>query len=221
MLPDRREAAGSSGTQPARRRPPYGFFKGFALGVVVVIPTVAATVWFLARLGIGDSTVSMVSAIRMTALFAGLAGCLTAGGIGRLAAFASMSPGGRRTAVIRAARAQAVSGAGLTLIAAIPLGQLPEEPVRWIWIGVTGLIGGAIDGVLIGAICGAPATERLPDFLRRVPVLAELARAAREDAERRRRERRRARRTDDTPLPAPVPLGDEASMPVRREPRGG
>jgi hypothetical protein len=197
MLPDRREGTPKVRSIPARKRPPFGFFKGFALGVILVIPSVAFTVWALSRLGMGNPTITMVEAIRMTTAFAGLAAALTAAGIGRLAADASLV--GRRTAVWRAARAQAVAGAGLTLIAAIPHGHLPESPVRWIWIGVAGLVSGAFDGVIIGALCGAPATERLPDFLRRVPVLAEWARAAARDAQR-----REAARKVEAPPPSPL-----------------
>lgn len=229
MLPDRREGTPLSGVKklgvPAKRRPPFGFFKGFALGVIVVIPSVAATVWLLSRLGLGKPGVTMVQAIRMTTLFAGVAASLTAGGIGRLAADSSLLPGGYRGAVWRATRVQAVAGAGLTLIASIPHGHLPESPVRWIWIGVAGLATGAIDGALIGLICGAPATERLPDFLRRVPVLAEWARAAAREAAKSSTSIPaqgtptppppaapiRPMTDADTPLPAPIPLGDEPS----------
>src|SRR5687767_15090846 len=103
MLPDRRAAR-------AKRPPPFGFLKGAVLGFVVVIPAVAATVWGLARAGIGNPGITMVVSIRMTTLFAGTAAVLTAGGVGRLAAHASLLEHGRRVAVVRASRAQAVAG---------------------------------------------------------------------------------------------------------------
>src|SRR5690242_8197473 len=109
MLPDRRASR-------AKRPPPFGFLKGAALGFVIVLPSVAATVWALAQAGIGDPGLTMMQSIRMTTLFAGTAGVLTAGGVGRLAAHASLLERGRRVALIRATRAQAVAGAGLTLI---------------------------------------------------------------------------------------------------------
>jgi hypothetical protein len=234
MLPDRRAAR-------AKRPPPFGFLKGAALG-------------FLARAGIGNPGISMVESIRMTTLFAGTAGVLTAGGIGRLAAHASLLERGRRVAVVRAARAQAVAGAGLTLIAAIPHGYLPADPLNWIWIGLAGLVTGAVCGALIGLVCGAPAVERLPELLRRVPVLADWARAAQSDPRLRaaavdaRKAGQRALQTEvaraaapptrpglaraprvdtpskvshsevDTPLPAPVPLGEGLETPLPKDP---
>ena len=256
-------------TRPPKRLPPFGFFRGLALGVIVVIPTVAFTVWVLARLGLGKPALTMAEAIRMATLFAGAAAALTAGGIGRLAAQAGASPRGRRDAVVKATRAQAVAGAGLTLIAAIPHGHLPAEPLHWIWIGVAGALTGAIAGALIGLVCGAPPGDRavVPDLLRRVPVVADWARAASRDprvatataAGRRalvtetarqatppptRPGRPRARRAESsavepgkpvdtaaptaarpgsadggaTPLPHPVPLGDEVTTGVEAEP---
>jgi hypothetical protein len=125
----------------------------------------------------------MAHSIRMATLFTGVAAALTAGGIGRLAAQASTMPRGRREAVIRAARAQAVAGAGLTLIAAIPHGHLPDNPLSWIWFGVAGAATGAGAGALIGLVCGAPRWEGtgVPELLRRVPVVADWARAAARD----------------------------------------
>jgi hypothetical protein len=106
------------------------------------------------------------------------------------------------------------------LIAAIPHGYLPANPLHWVWIGLAGLLTGAITGALIGLVCGAPAAERLPELFRRVPVLADWARAVRSDprlreASKSRPSMPRAPRAvsfsdGDTPLPKPVPLGDDA-----------
>jgi hypothetical protein len=224
----------------------------------------------LARLGLGDPDLRMADAIRMATLFTGLPAVLTAGGIGRLAAQASTMPRGRREAVLRAVRTQAVAGAGLCLIAAIPHGHLPANPAHWIWIGLAGAATGAGAGALIGMICGAPRLEgtMVPELLRRVPAVADWARAASRDprvatataAGRRalvtetarqatppptRQGRARARRvahqpiessapsvdtgastaarpisTDAgaTPLPIPVPLGEEVTTGVEDEP---
>jgi hypothetical protein len=172
-------AAGAQRGRPAAKRlPRLGFLKGAALGVVVVLPTVAAGVWVLARAGIGNPAVTMVEALRMATVFAGIAAVLTAGGIGRLAAHASVTPGGVRTAVIRAARAQAIASAGLVIIAAIPHGELPADPWTWSWFAAAGLIGGALSGVIIGLVCGAPVDERLPtvaELARMIPSLLPVA----------------------------------------------
>jgi hypothetical protein len=181
-----------------------------AMGFLVVIPAVSLTVWALARLGIGNPGVRMVQAIRMTTLFAGVAAVLTAGGVGRLAAHASLLPGGRRTAVWRAARAQAVAGAGLAVIASIPHGYLPSAKLAWASIAAAGFTTGALAGALIGLVCGAPAAERIPDLLRRMPMLAEWARAVRRDQRRRagvsdpRKSGKRALQTEVARAAAPV-----------------
>jgi hypothetical protein len=100
--------------------------------------------------------------MRLTAVFAGVAALLTAGGIGRLAAYASVD-GGRRRAMWVAGRAHAVAGAGLVLIAAIPHGQLPARSVDWLAFPAGGLVAGALCGVLIGVVCGGTAPVELAD----------------------------------------------------------
>ncbi|MCB9564393.1 MAG: hypothetical protein H6708_28760 [Kofleriaceae bacterium] len=151
----------------------------------------AATVWLLARMGIGHPDLLFVDALRTTTLFAGVAALLTAGGIGRLAAHASLRTGGRRTAIWRAARTQAVAGAGLVIIATIPNGDLPTDHRLWAAMALAGLMCGAVCGVLIGAVCSAPAAPRqasIPELVRLVPKLMptreELAAQRREAAAR-------------------------------------
>jgi len=226
MLPDRREGlppvaspkapeSGANGRQvapaPPNRPPPFAFFKGVALGLVVVIPAIAATVWALTKVGVIGRSVTMVEAIRMTTLFTGVAAVLTAGGIGRLAAFASTTPGGRRAAVIQAARVQAIAGAGLTLIAAIPFGHLPSRVIAWLWIGAAGALTGAVAGAVIGYVCGMPRADRaIPDLLRRVPALAEWARQAKLDprvlAQAQRARQAKLERAPSAVAPPPPPV---------------
>jgi hypothetical protein len=129
---------------------------------VVEIPAIAGTVWVLARLGVGDASAPFFYVARMTTLFAGLAALLTAGGIGRLAAYASVD-GGRRRAMFVAARAHAAASAGLVLIAAIPLGDLPDHPLGFLEILFAGAVVGAACGVLIGAVCGGAAPVATAD----------------------------------------------------------
>lgn len=168
-------ARAASAADAPKRPPSFGFLKGALIGALVVVPLVAVAVWVAARLGIGNRAVTMVQVIRMAALFAGTAGVLTAGGIGRLAAHASTLPGGRRTAIWRASRAQAVASAGLAIIAAIPHGQLPEHPAKWLWIALAGAVSGAVSGALIGVVCGAPIRPRAPtvkDLIRAITTTA-------------------------------------------------
>ena len=143
---------------PAR----WGFSKGFLTGLAVEIPAIAATVWLLARLGIGDPAVPFMHVIRLTTVFAGIAAVLTAGGIGRLAAHAAVE-GGRRRAAYVGARAHAVASAGLVLIATIPHGDLPASPLGFLPILLAGLGCGALCGALIGAVCGGVTPVALAD----------------------------------------------------------
>jgi hypothetical protein len=151
---------------PAAFPPRWGFFKGLLTGAVIEVPALAAGVWLLARLGIGDRHVPFMHVLRMSAVFAGLAAVLTAAGIGRLAAYASVEKsGGRRRALIVAARAHAVASAGLILIATIPLGHLPDRSAHWLWIPVVGMAVGAACGAVIGVVCGGAAPVRIADVM--------------------------------------------------------
>ena len=142
--------------------PRWGFWKGLLTGAAIEVPAIAATVWLLARLGLGNRDVGMMQIIRLTAAFAGIAAVFTAGGIGRLSAYASAT-GGRKHAVYVAARAHAAASAGLVLIAAIPHGQLPGHSVAWLAFPAAGLVNGAATGALIGLVCGGAAPVELSD----------------------------------------------------------
>jgi len=135
---------------------PWGFFKGLLTGAAIEIPALAGTVWVLARIGLGDGEAGFMRIMRLTTVFAGVAALFTAGGIGRLAAYAS-AEGGRRRAVFVAARAHAVASAGLVIIAAIPLGHLPTTSIGFLPLPIAGLLCGAVCGALIGAVCGGVA----------------------------------------------------------------
>jgi hypothetical protein len=142
-------------------------------GVAIEVPALTAAVWLLAQLGIGNAEVSVMRIMRLTTVFTGVAAIFTAGGIGRLAAYASID-GGRRRAVFVAARAHAVASAGLVLIAAIPHGQLPGHSAAWLAFPVGGAVVGAACGALIGLVCSGPAPVDLSDVwsLARLPSVA-------------------------------------------------
>ncbi|MEJ7604105.1 MAG: hypothetical protein WKG01_39940 [Kofleriaceae bacterium] len=105
--------------------------------------------------GIGDPDAGLMRIIRLTALFTGVAALLTAGGIGRLAAYASVQ-GGRRRAMFVAARAHAIASAGLIVIATIPHGHLPGK-LSWAWVALpaAGIPAGMLCGALIGMVCSS------------------------------------------------------------------
>lgn len=143
-------------------KPLWAFWKGLLTGAAIEIPVLAAAVWVASRIGVGDPEVDLMKVLRLTAVFAGVAALLTAGGIGRLAAYAFVD-GGRRRAIYRAARAHAVASAGLVLIAAIPHGHLPEQPTGWLALPAAGLISGALCGAIIGAVCSGQSSVHLSD----------------------------------------------------------
>jgi hypothetical protein len=154
-------------------KPRWGFWKGMLAGVAIEVPALTAAVWVLARLGIGNAEVPVMRIMRLTSVFAGVAAIFTAGGIGRLAAYASIDCG-RRRAMFVAARAHAVASAGLVVIAAIPHGQLPGRSLDWLAFPAGGLVAGAACGALIGLICGGAAPVELADVwsLARRPSVA-------------------------------------------------
>ncbi len=146
--------------------PRWGFFKGLLSGLVIEVPALAAGVWILARLGVGDPAVPFMRIMRLTTVFAGVAALLTAGGVGRLTAYASIEKGGgRRRAMVVGARAHAAAGAGLVLIAVIPHGNLPDRGLLWLLIPIVGAAIGAVCGAAIGAVCGGAAPVRIGDVM--------------------------------------------------------
>jgi hypothetical protein len=144
-------------------KPRWGFFKGALTGIAIEVPVLTLAVWVLAQIGIGDPDVTFMHVMRLTTVFAGIAAVFTAGGIGRLAAFASVE-GGRRGAMWVAARAHAAASAGLVLIAAIPHGHLPgKHAVQWLAYPGMGVLAGALCGAAIGLVCGGVAPVELAD----------------------------------------------------------
>lgn len=128
-------------------------------GLLVTIPAVALTVWASAGVGLLDHDAGVIACLRLAVVFAGLAAVLTAGGVGRLAAQASIERPkgrlgtGRVRAMLVSARAMAPAGAALTIIAAMPHGGLPMSPGGWVLLAVVGAAAGAASGTAIGAVC--------------------------------------------------------------------
>jgi len=98
----------------------------------------------------------------LSAVFAGIAAVFTAGGIGRLAASVVVDRG-RGRALFQAARAHAIAGAGLVVIATIPHGQLPLDHWGWALLAALGLLPGAACGLVIGFLCSAASPVGLAD----------------------------------------------------------
>jgi len=145
-------------------KPRFGFWKGLLAGAAIEVPAFAFAVWLLGFTGIGAAHVGFLPIVRVTAELAGVAALLTAGGIGRLAADASVE-GGRHRAVVVSMRAHAAAGMGLMLIATIPHGNLPDRGPLWAVILLAGLVPGALCGAIIGSICGSSTSIDLGDVL--------------------------------------------------------
>lgn len=152
--------------------PRWSFWKGILTGAAIEVPILAVTVWLLARMGIGDPDVGFMRIMRLTAVFAGIAALFTAGGVGRLAAYAAVERGrevpgeARGRAMFVAARAHAAASAGLVLIAAIPHGHLPEHfGVGWLVIPLAGVPAGLLCGAVIGFVCGGVTPVGISDVL--------------------------------------------------------
>jgi hypothetical protein len=151
---------------PAAFPPRWAFFKGLLTGAVIEVPALAGGVWLLAHLGVGDRDASWMHILRLTTVFAGVAALFTAGGIGRVAAYASVDKiGGRRHAMATAAKAHAAAGVGLMLISIIPLGHLPERGLSWLLIPLMGALVGALCGGVIGLVCSGAAPVRISDVM--------------------------------------------------------
>jgi hypothetical protein len=147
--------------------PRWGFVKGVLTGAIIEVPAIATAVWLAARLGVGDRDAAFMHVMRMSAVFAGIAALLTAGGIGRLAAYASVDKqGGRWRAVWVATRAHAAATIGLVIIAAIPLGHLPATRTSaLLWLPIVGGAIGAACGAIVGAVCGGITPIGIADVL--------------------------------------------------------
>ena len=144
------------------QKPRWAFFKGLLTGAAIEIPLIAATVWLVARLGIGDPTVGFMPVMRLAAVFTGVAALLTAGGIGRLAAYTSVEKG-RRHAITVATRTHAIATAGLVVIAAIPHGAIDFRDFSWVVLPAVGLLAGAFCGAVIGTVCTGTTSVGLAD----------------------------------------------------------
>ena len=127
--------------------PRWAFGRGALVGFVVGIPTVALSVMVLARLGIGDPSRSVREVLRLTLIFAGAPLVLTTGGIARVAARAASA--GTAHSWRAGALTGAGAGPGFMILAAIPIGSLPESSWGWLWYLPAGAVPGAAIGLLI------------------------------------------------------------------------
>lgn len=145
--------------------PRWAFFKGLFVGAVVEVPAFAGALWWLGQQKLLAAS-EFMHLLRLTATFAGVAAVLTAGGVGRVAANASIrGRGGRLRSIYVAAATHAVAGIGLAVIAAVAGELFTPAYASWIWTGVAGVGAGAVCGALVGVNCGGPSPIRATDLL--------------------------------------------------------
>lgn len=170
-----RESTAGAGpaTEPAGAEPPapprLAVLQGLVAGTVLTLPALTLGLSILAWLGMGHRETSPERILRMVIAFAGVPAVLTWGGIARLAARTAIAPrGGVVPATLRAGLAGAAAGAGLAVIAAIPLSLFPKDPMHELGmvlgIALAGSGAGALSGAATGLLLGGQARRsRGPD----------------------------------------------------------
>jgi hypothetical protein len=146
-----------------RKIPRGTFWIGGLSAVALGLPLTTLALHVLAgRVLIGRTEVLEVQIGILALIFAGLPAFLTGGGVARLVAhrLAERDPlGGGRLVPVRAlavgAAAMALCGVGLMLLTVVPLGGLPERPVKWWPLGAAGIGIGIVTGLAIAVLVGA------------------------------------------------------------------
>ncbi len=140
-----------------RKIPRGTFWIGGLASLALQIPLVTAGIYGLTHpVGWGARAHGLEHILSISAIFAGIPALLVGGGVARLAAhrLAERPEIGLAGSLRRAAVTMAVGGIGLALLAAVPLGVLPEHPARWWPVGVVGLVAGALTGLAIAVLAG-------------------------------------------------------------------
>ncbi len=144
--------------------PRWSFFKGLVVGAIVEVPAFTGALWWLGRQKLLAPS-EFMHLLRLTATFAGVAAVLTAGGVGRVAANASIRGGGGRwRSTYVAAATHGVAGIGLAIIAAVAAELFTPVHASWIWTGIAGVVAGTACGALVGVMCGGPSPIRATDL---------------------------------------------------------
>jgi hypothetical protein len=138
----------------ARRKIPRGTFwlGGFA-GLALALPLVTLVVLGFARhMGVPDAEASIDRVAMIALVFAGLPALVSGGGVARVAAHRMAERG--ISSIRVAAQTMAVAGLGLTLLVALPEGELATHRLQWIPLLLMGALAGAATGIAIGILVG-------------------------------------------------------------------
>src|SRR5215831_6661297 len=144
----------------ARTIPRGTFSLGGLLATALSLPLTTLALRAVARrMHIGAADASESDVLVFAAIFAGLPTFLSGGGAARLVAHRLVehpAPTLLRGTIIGAV-ALGIAGPGLALLAAVPLGGLPERPATWWPIFAAGAGVGAITGTAIGFLSATRA----------------------------------------------------------------
>jgi hypothetical protein len=138
-----------------RKIPRGTFWIGGLAALALGLPLTTLALAFLAeRLHIGRPDATQAQIGLMAAIFAGLPAFLTGGGVARLVAHRlAESPEPRAwRGLVLGVIAMALGGIGIMVLAAVPLGGLPEKSARWWPLGAAGAAVGAVVGLAIGVL---------------------------------------------------------------------
>jgi hypothetical protein len=138
-----------------RKIPRGTFLFGGVLGVALAVPLLSLGIFALTqKLGFGPLVAPLDEIFWISLVFSGLPAFVAGGGVARTVAHrgaerADMTLG---RALGLGAATMAVGGVGLALLAAVPLGALPDDPRHWAPVGVVGLAAGAVTGLALSLL---------------------------------------------------------------------
>jgi hypothetical protein len=138
------------------RKIPRGTFGlGGLAAAALCLPLTTLALQALARSAqLGAAAATDAQVLLSAAIFAGIPTFLTGGGVARLVAHRLVESHAPSLAkgLLTGVLAMGIAGAGLTLLAAVPLGGLPEKPARWWPIFAAGVAVGAVTGLAVGLL---------------------------------------------------------------------
>jgi hypothetical protein len=138
------------------RKVPRGtFWIGGLASLAMGVPLLALGIHAVSStLGLGRSPAPLDRTFWISLAFAGVPAFIAGGGVARLVAhrLAENPHLGVQNALWRGGWAMAVAGAGLAILAGVPLGTLTENLVTWVPVGIAGLASGALTGVAVSLL---------------------------------------------------------------------
>jgi hypothetical protein len=135
-----------------RKIPRGTFWVGGLAAVALAEPLLAVGIYGLTqRLHFGPRAVSLDEIFWISLIFSGIPAWLVGGGVARVVAHRSVERSDMTLgkALALGAVTLGVGGIGLAVLAAVPLGVLPDDPRQWAPIGAVGALAGALTGLAV------------------------------------------------------------------------